>query len=248
MNPYETPTSAREAATQPSPPQESGNYQLEVGTCLRTGWKLTLAHFGKLILFGLAYLGVTILLVAPLGILEAFYGVPQDGGGATASQAVVSLISNVAQNVISIFLGIGAALFGLGMVRRTNPNIGILFAGGPHFWSVFLASILVVLSVVAGLILLILPGIYLAIRLSQFQFAIVDQKLGPIEGMKASWAMTKGNVLNLILLGLATFGIVLLGLLALGIGLLWAYPTVLLAAVSAYLCMHEGEGALPKLD
>lgn len=248
LNPYETPRSSlsRPAVAAVAAPGELGNHPLDVGACIQTGWKLTTSHFGKLILFGLAYIGLIILLMIPLGVLEGILGAKQDGSSPDGLAVLVTVVSQVLQNVVSIFLGIGATLFGLGMVRRTNPSIGVLFAGGPHFWSVFGASILMGLAVLLGIVLLVIPGIFLAVRLSQFQFAIIDQKLGPIDGLRASWEITKGNFWNLFLLGLANFGIVILGALALGVGLLWAYPTVILATVAAYFCMSRGPGSLPQ--
>lgn len=249
LNPYETPASALapESASAPAKTDQAGplgNHELEVGLCLQTGWRLTTARFGKLVLFGLAYLGVVMLLAAPLGILESQFGLNEENPDFTPTAFLVTFGSQLLQNVVSVFLGVGATLFGLGMVRRTDPSIGLLFAGGPHFLRVFAGAIVVGLSVLAGLLLLILPGIYIAVRMSQFQFAIVDRNLGPIDGIKASWTMTKGNFWNLFLLGLASVGIVVLGMIALGVGLLWAYPTVMLAAVAAYLCMGLGAGAL----
>lgn len=244
-DPYQAPASALQE--QPSAPLEGGNHPLDVGACISTGWKMTLAQFGKLILFGLSYMGIVFVFMIPLGLLEGFMGVPQDGTEPNGSQVAVSALSQIVQNVVSIFFGIGAAMFGLGMVKETNPGIGLLFSGGRHFFSVLGASILFGLIVVIGIICLVVPGIWLALRLGQFQLAIVDRNLGPIEGLKASWEMTRGNALSLIVLGLAIFGICLLGLLALGIGLLWAYPTAFIAGSAAYLNMSRGADSLPKL-
>lgn len=92
-----------------------------------------------------------------------------------------------------------------------------------------------------GLVLLIVPGIYLGLRLQFYAYLIVDRELGPIEALKESWAMTGGSVWNLFLFGLLVFGVGLLGLLALGIGLLIAVPVTMMATVFVYRHLLEAE-------
>jgi|ERR1700733_345892 len=54
-------------------------------------------------------------------------------------------------------------------------------------------SALVWLIVVVGLLLLILPGIYLAIKLSFVPFYIIDTDCGIIDAIKKSYRITTGN-------------------------------------------------------
>lgn len=55
-------------------------------------------------------------------------------------------------------------------------------------------AILAGLAIVVGLVLFIIPGIYLILKLAVSSFALVDKNLGVVESMKASFAITKGNV------------------------------------------------------
>jgi uncharacterized membrane protein len=98
----------------------------------------------------------------------------------------------------------------------------------------FAASFLVGLAVIGGLILLIIPGIIIALRLGFYSYLLVDKKLGPIEAFKTSWKMTKGHTKDLFLLGLCIIGINILGLLAFGVGLLVSAPVSSLAFAYAY--------------
>jgi uncharacterized membrane protein len=61
-----------------------------------------------------------------------------------------------------------------------------------------LAALLYGVIVLLGIICFIIPGIWLAIRLQFYKYLVVDKKMGPIEALKGSWNMTKGNVWNLI--------------------------------------------------
>jgi hypothetical protein len=65
--------------------------------------------------------------------------------------------------------------------------------GWPLIWNLFLLSLLVSLSVLAGLLLLIVPGFIILVRLILAPYFMVDQKLGVLDAYKASWNATKGH-------------------------------------------------------
>jgi hypothetical protein len=70
------------------------------------------------------------------------------------------------------------------------------------------ATLIYVVAVAIGLLLLIIPGIYLAIRLSLAFPAIVIDDENAFDGLGTSWSVAKGNLLKL-------FGISLLAFVAL---------------------------------
>jgi len=88
--------------------------------------------------------------------------------------------------------------------------------------------------VLPGLILFIIPGIYLGIRFQFFNCFIVDQKTGVIESLRRSWQITQGNTWNLFLFGLLLAGINILGLLCLIVGLFITIPTTTIAYIFVY--------------
>ncbi len=94
-------------------------------------------------------------------------------------------------------------------------------------------GILIGLATIIGFIALIIPGIYISIRLSMFKYFIAEW-YGTIDAIKASWAITEDNVWNLIGISFVYFGIAVLWVLALFFGLLWAIPTIMLAQAYVY--------------
>lgn len=74
-----------------------------------------------------------------------------------------------------------------------------LFSNFRYFLNFFLVSVLMVLAVGAASLLLVLPGIYLALRFSFAHFLVVDRNMGPVEALGESWKMTDGVVLNIFL-------------------------------------------------
>lgn len=96
------------------------------------------------------------------------------------------------------------------------------------------AGILVGLAVVGGLILFIIPGIYVAVRLMFYTYYIVDKNAGVMDSIKMSWNLTKGGVMNLFLLGILFFAVNFVGALILGIGLAVTLPLTFLATALLY--------------
>ena len=69
---------------------------------------------------------------------------------------------------------------------------------------IYLVAGLIVYTVVVliGLVALIIPGIYIALRLYPYYTAIVAGNCGPIEGAKKAWNMTRGQVWALLSLAI----------------------------------------------
>jgi uncharacterized membrane protein len=97
--------------------------------------------------------------------------------------------------------------------------------------------------VMVGVLLLVVPGIYLALRYGQFMNAIVDRDLGVMDSFAYSSSITTNNKLQLFLLALLCFVVVLAGLIACGVGLIFAGPVAWLSWLAAYRWMQYGRRA-----
>jgi uncharacterized membrane protein len=95
-------------------------------------------------------------------------------------------------------------------------------------------SILLGLTVAAGLILLIVPGIIFALMFMFTTFIVIDREFGPIDSMKESRRLTYGHKWKLLGLSLLLVLINLLGLAVLVVGLLVSIPVSSLAFAHAY--------------
>lgn len=54
------------------------------------------------------------------------------------------------------------------------------------------------LFIIAGLVLLVIPGLYIALRLGYLNSVIANENLGPIESIRRSWALTKNNLWDIL--------------------------------------------------
>ncbi len=79
----------------------------------------------------------------------------------------------------------------------SRPTVGEAFSIAlTFFFPMLIANILIMIAMTVGLILLIVPGIYLLIKFSLTGPSIVAENIkNPIAAMSRSWALTKGNSL-----------------------------------------------------
>ncbi len=87
-----------------------------------------------------------------------------------------------------------------------------IHGGLEQFTPALVAAVAAIALSLAGLFLLVLPGIYLAIRLSLAVPAVAVEQLGPVAALRRSWALTASaqlwRVLGLMALVLAVTGLV----------------------------------------
>jgi len=135
--------------------------------------------------------------------------------------------------VINLVIGIGLIKITLEFVDGKKPKLSQLFYYKPIVRYI-LASLINGIIVFVGLLLLIIPGIILAVRLQYATYLIIDKNLGPIEAIKTSWRITRGNTWNLFFFGIILGLINILGILCLLVGLFITVPLGMVATTFVY--------------
>jgi hypothetical protein len=160
------------------------------------------------------------------------------GAGAeepTPLAMILSLLGSLASIAASIYIGVGTVKFSLAYLHKKNPDYNVLFsATKDELIRYLLASFLYGLMVIAGFILLIIPGIIWSVKYGYFSYLTIDQKLAPTDAIKKSGQLTQGHKWNLFLLSLLLGLISLLGLLVLFVGVFAAMPIQWLAQAYVY--------------
>jgi membrane-anchored glycerophosphoryl diester phosphodiesterase (GDPDase) len=197
--------------------------KFNVSEVLSSSWETLKAN--ALVLIGLffGYNVVIFILGFVLGII--MYEFP---GG--------SLIVQLISLAISAFFSLGFIKIILQALNGEEPQVSAFQEQLPKFITAILASLLTGLIVTIGLILLILPGLYLSIRLQFGLYFIVEENAGVIDSLKKSWELTSNNdlLVPLILLALAAIGLVIAGIICLGVGVLVAAPLVYVMQAKVY--------------
>jgi hypothetical protein len=153
-------------------------------------------------------------------------------GGAQKS-ALAYLVLSIIQYLVNIVIGMGLIRISLEFIGKAKPKIRDIVYYKPIVKYV-LASIITGIVVILGLVLLIIPGVILAIRLQYTTYLIVDKNLGPIEAIKKSWSVTRGNTWNLFFFGILLGLINILGVVCLLVGLFITIPLGMLATTFVY--------------
>ena len=115
--------------------------------------------------------------------------------------------------LVLVPLKYGASFVYLKAARGEPLEIKDMSRGLGNYLNVILASLLVKLIVLMGLVILIVPGIIFACKLAFVPYLIVDRKMEVIEAVKESWRMTTDHTLTVFLIGVLAFFIGIVGFL-----------------------------------
>jgi uncharacterized membrane protein len=140
-----------------------------------------------------------------------------------------SLIPYAGQVIGMVIAGpfsVGAAFFALKISRDQEAKTDdLFFSFNNKLGNSILAYLLVFIFAFIGFILLIIPGIIVALALSQTWFILAENpSMDSYSAVVKSKDMMNGYKWQYFKIGLRLFGLGLLCLLTLGIGFLWLIP------------------------
>ena len=200
-----------------------------VGAMFSVGWET----FKKRSWF---FIGITALVL----VISWLSGFLQGGGHAHGGiAAFIGVVGTVAS---SSFVDMGATAIALKAEHDVAaPHVSDMWR--PElFWKYLFANILVGILVGVGFLLLIVPGVVLAIVLVFVKFLVVDRGLWPIEAMRESARITREHRLDLFLMVLVGIILNIVGMIALLVGLLVTIPVTMLAFAHAYRTLEGRAG------
>jgi uncharacterized membrane protein len=184
-----------------------------------------------------------------MSIIELFREANQKLTGkhlmAIAAVLIISLISGIPSGIdpklgglsilITAPLSLGMATFFLNIVRGNEVRIEQLFDGFKNYVPALIVTLLMAIAVCLGLILLIIPGIIIALGLSMSMFILSDNpSMSAVDVLKASWEMMKGHKGDYFVFCLLCIGMAILGFLALIIGIFYVLPIIYAASALFY--------------
>jgi hypothetical protein len=231
-NPYAAPA-AHAAAAAGGIPVRGEPQPWDVGDAIKSGWELYKAHWAPLT-FG--YLVVMILGGAPGQVAQVLAQVGVLENGSSAYYAVYVPLSIVGW-LVAEFFAAGFTHAALRAVRTNDVSFGDFFAGGGRYLSFVAMSFLRSFAIVLGLVCFVVPGVIVGLGFANAPFFVMDQNLGPVAALKASWQVSEGQKGNLFVLAMAEFGVIVLGVLACCLGMFVAVPLMMVARAIVYTKM-----------
>ena len=193
-----------------------------VGEALSQGWRLTKTHLPFLIGYFLIMLAIT-----------AFFS--------TINYKYDSALAHLLGSIIGVFVQMGFYKSALMITDGIKPNFDQLYANWHLFIYWLVAYFLFGALFFLGMILFIIPALYVLARYGLFPYFIVDKGMGPLEALKAAGQASEGKRWQLFLLYIAAFGVNFLGALLFGIGLLFTIPLTMLAFAYVYRKITSSE-------
>lgn len=226
-NPYEAPISNLD---QPS----SGNNQplnpnWEIGQVLSEAWALSNGFKASFWGAFLIYMGVAIGVGIAAGLLT--------GGAALVSPTasiVMAVLAQLIQLVITAPLTAGLFMMGIKRAAGQPVNAFMVLNYFPKTLPLFLAYLLMMLLIAIGLVLLVIPGIYLAVAYALVLPLLVDKNLGIWQALETSRKGLTACWFRFFGLGLLGFVIMFISAIPLGIGLIWTLPWLYVALGIVY--------------
>lgn len=239
MNPYAAPQAA--APLPAGVPPQGEPQPWDVGEVLRIAWDLFKANWAAFSFgtFVALLVGMLPSQVAPglaaAGILE------QQSGAYWGVHVPLMLVGYLIQG----FFAVGLARMALNASRTGMCSFGDAFSGGSRFLPYMGMWFLAMFGISLGLVVFIVPGVILALGLWMGRWYLVDQQLGPIEALKASWTATDGHKGNLFLLYLLGGLLGVAGAMACCVGIFPAQAVILLAEAIVYQRLSGTTGSGP---
>jgi len=128
----------------------------------------------------------------------------------------------------------GITLLYLRAVRGEKIVFREVITGFNQFVDVILSRILVIGIVCIGFVLLIIPGIVFAIKLSLVPYLVMDKKMDAITAVKESWRITNGYGWTIFGMGIMAVPIFIGGLIVFFVGVIVAVIWIQCAFASIY--------------
>jgi len=205
-------------------------YNFSITGLLKEGFNRT--NGVKLHFVGAIIIYVIIALIVG-AVLEVIF--PQD------ASPVNSYISSILSAPVTVPIMVGITLLGIKQARDEELNIPSIFNYFNMVIPITLAYIAMLILLTIGFMLLIIPGLYLAVSYSFAYPLIVDKKLGIWEAMELSRKTITKQWFKFFGLGLVSTIALLISAIPLGVGLIWTIPMVYISYGLLYHHLFDDE-------
>ena len=228
-NPYAPPKAQLEQQTLDTEGQSSlergisGQYDFSITAIIAEGWEKTSGAKGTILLAFLAYIVIATIVSAVQKLTfpdpNLLFQHHQLGAG-FFWLAITTLIS------IPLAYPLAAGIVLLGIRRSVDAEIdvGSIFRAYAKVIPLTLLSVMSMLLIMLGSVLLIIPGIYLAIAYLMSMALMMDRNMGVWEALETSRKAISKHWFKIFFLYLAMGIMFLLACLPILIGLIWMLP------------------------
>lgn len=203
-----------------------------VGGCFSEAWNILKKNF----LLLLALVIISGVIEIPLGYEHMGF---EDKDSFKTGFSYFKLLSFVYYMLIVTPFNYGIDWVFLRAAKNKEVQFEEILNGFKKFLFVILSHLLVIGIVGIGVLLLIIPGIYLACKLIFVPYLIMDKKVDPIQAVKLSYYMSNGYFWTIFGMALLSFLIIILGVVCLFVGVFVSLVWVNSAFAVLYRAVDE---------
>ena len=181
----------------------------------------------------LLLLGISFAIGFILGIIIYLLNIKQDS-------LMYDVITSIVELITSGLFTFGYLSFFVKVSRNEEVKCTELFSKTNMFITFIIASLIVGILTAVGFILLIIPGVIVALALSMTFYVLLDNPdMNILEALNKSNELTKGYKMDLFILILSFLGWIIVGIFTLGILYLWLIPYMSVTEANFYNKLKE---------
>ncbi len=202
-----------------------------IGEVLSESWQKVNGFKGTYVLALVIYIAIAMAAELFMGLV---FGWDYSDFSGTSSVSVdtnfgAAALMEVVISVAMLPLGVGLGLTGIRRAAGKTVTPTVIFEPYQHALPIIFMMVMMFVLIIAGYILLILPGIYLTVAYSFAPYLITEKKMGAWQSLEESRkAITKYWWRYFGLMWVSVF-LIIAGSLPLLIGLIWVLPLITIA-------------------
>ncbi|VAW96028.1 hypothetical protein MNBD_GAMMA21-2227 [hydrothermal vent metagenome] len=209
----------------------AGNYQFNFGEVFSEAWQLTSGFKGTfwlaVLIFFAIYIGISIVAAIITSLLGTL--IPS-----LEFAIFFEVIVNLILSFIIMPIQMGLFIIGIRRAMGESSEASSIMSHYSKIIPLFLTYLLMMVMVLLGLLLLVLPGIYLMMAY-YFALPLVAEKgMSPWQALETSRKTITHRWFSFFFFGIIVSLIALVATLPLMIGLIWAMPMLLIAYAIIY--------------
>ena len=210
----------------------AGDYSLVLGDVISEAWGRINGNKGTIWAALLMYMAVLFVVSLVLGQVFGTPTAPAEGVAATTSPGELLEQLLIALLVTPIWVGIIFVGVAIASDRSAKPTS--IFSWYGKTVKLFITYFLMGLMIMLGMLLLVLPGIYLAVAYQLALPLVADKDLGPWEALETSRKAITHKWFTFFGLWVVAVLATMASMVLLGIPLIWVLPAVIVGLGIVY--------------
>jgi len=217
-----------------------GEYEFSIGSVLSEAWEKTSGSKWPFILSFIYYVLVIIAVMMGLGLVMASLMAVTEEPGVIV---LVQLVTQLGTNLIVMPMIMGIVMMGIKRSVDAPFSASMVFNNFSKMLPLFATMILMYIMIFIGLVLLVIPGIYLMIAYYMAMPLVVEKGMSPWQAMETSRKAITHRWFSVFGLFIVMIIIISISMIPLGLGMIWTLPMMMIVYGILYRNMFGVEAS-----